>query len=268
MAVDALRRLPADTEATRELRGRVEELASAGRRRRHRPARPGRHASRPTPSSWPSCWSVARPCRGCSASTATTSTRCWPTRPAPSPASPSSRPRTTRPAGWRARSAELEAEVTRLADAVRDCRRVAAERLAATVEEHLADLAMPHAHVEVAVAPTSPGRRGRRGPLRAGRQPGRAAAARWPRPRRAASARAWCWPSRWRWPTSRTPPCWSSTRSTPASAGRRPWPSGRSWPGWPRGDGARCCASPTWPSWRPTPTCTTWSRRASPTAAR
>lgn len=51
----------------------------------------------------------------------------------------------------------LAGEVDRLADAVRDSRRVAAERLARTVEGHLADLAMPHAHVEVAVQPTDPG---------------------------------------------------------------------------------------------------------------
>lgn len=48
-------------------------------------------------------------------------------------------------------------EVDRLAEAVRDSRRVAADRLARTVEGHLADLAMPHAHVEVAVEPTEPG---------------------------------------------------------------------------------------------------------------
>ena len=52
---------------------------------------------------------------------------------------------------------ELDAEVSRQAGALRDSRRVAAERLAATVEGHLADLAMPHARVEVAVEPTTPG---------------------------------------------------------------------------------------------------------------
>ncbi len=51
----------------------------------------------------------------------------------------------------------LHGEVHRLAEQVRDGRRVAAERLAEVVEGHLADLAMPHARVEVRVEPTDPG---------------------------------------------------------------------------------------------------------------
>ena len=59
--------------------------------------------------------------------------------------------------GLEAEVAELGAEVQRLAEAVRDGRRVAADRLASTVEAHLADLAMPHARFEVAVEPCPPG---------------------------------------------------------------------------------------------------------------
>lgn len=52
--------------------------------------------------------------------------------------------------------AELAAEVDRLAAAVRDGRRVAGDALAAVVEGHLADLAMPHASFHVQVDPGEP----------------------------------------------------------------------------------------------------------------
>ncbi len=52
--------------------------------------------------------------------------------------------------------ARLQDEVTRLAGAVRDGRRVAADRLSASVEQHLGDLAMPHARVEITIDETEP----------------------------------------------------------------------------------------------------------------
>jgi DNA repair protein RecN (Recombination protein N) len=59
--------------------------------------------------------------------------------------------------GLAERVATLDAEVGDLARAVHDQRVVAAERLAASVQGHLADLAMPHAHVEIVVTLTDPG---------------------------------------------------------------------------------------------------------------
>ena len=59
--------------------------------------------------------------------------------------------------GLEERARELEADLRALAEDVRRGRLLAAERLAASVEGHLADLAMPHASFTVAVEPTPDG---------------------------------------------------------------------------------------------------------------
>ena len=156
VAVDALRRLPADTEATRELRGRVEELASLAA-----DVAADLRDQADTVEADPEQLSVLLERR---AALQALQRKYGDDLDAVLAYEARAVARVTEleadddaSSGLEGQVAELETEVIRLADAVRDSRRVAAERLAATVEGHLADLAMPHAHVEVAVTPTTPG---------------------------------------------------------------------------------------------------------------
>ena len=156
VAVDALRRLPTETEASRDLRARVEELASlaadvAGDLR----------DQADTVESDPEQLSVLMQRRGALQALQRKygddldAVLAYEARAVDRVAELEAD--TDASDGLEAEVERLEAEVTRLADALRDSRRVAADRLAATVEGHLGDLAMPHAHVEVAVEPTAPG---------------------------------------------------------------------------------------------------------------
>ncbi len=155
IAVDALRRLPAETVATRELRDRVEELATlatdvAADLRDHAdtveadPQQLGQLMERMA------ALQTLRRKYGDDLDAVLAYEREAGARVAELEADSEASH------GLEDEVARLEAEVTRGAEAVRDGRRVAADRLAAVVEGHLADLAMPHATMEVVVDPIAP----------------------------------------------------------------------------------------------------------------
>jgi DNA repair protein RecN (Recombination protein N) len=156
VAVDALRRLPAETTAVRELRDRVEELATlasdvAGDLRDQAEVVEADPEQLAALLERRAALQTLRRKYGDDLEAVLAYERRAVSRVAELESDGEASE------GLEAAVAEHEAEVVRLAEDVRESRRAAADRLATTVESHLADLAMPHAQVEVAVEPTTPG---------------------------------------------------------------------------------------------------------------
>ena len=133
-------------------------------RARRRARRPGRRAadvrrerSRTTPSASPRSADAVSCCAICAASTATTWPRSSRARRRGQRRWPSSRPTTRLAAALEAERVAARAEVEAQERVVAAARRAAAPQLAAAVEAHLPELALPKARLDVEVGPATPG---------------------------------------------------------------------------------------------------------------